>query len=308
MLRILVLGSAAGGGYPQWNSNSESCNKARRGTARARTQSSLAVTADGERWFLLNASPDLRQQINDNPDLHPRRGIRHSPIAGAILTNADVDHVTGLLTLRESHPLAVYGSERVLGALARNTIFNVLNPEFVERRLLSPGTPFEPRTRDGTPVDLRVEAFDVPGKVALYLEDPTAGGSFGTKPGDTIGLKVSDARSDRSFFYIPGCAAMPDDLVERLRGADLVFFDGTLFRDDEMIASGEGTKTGERMGHMSMSGLDGVMTAFAGLDVKRRVFIHINNTNPVLLDDSPERRDVERAGWEVAWDGMAVEL
>jgi pyrroloquinoline quinone biosynthesis protein B len=308
LLRILVLGSAAGGGYPQWNSNSESCNKARRGEAQARTQSSLAVTADGERWFLLNASPDLRQQINDHPDLHPRHGIRHSPIVGVILTNADVDHVVGLLTLRESQPLAVYGSERVLSALARNNIFDVLNPESVERRPLCPEKPFEPRTRDGTPVGLRVEAFDVPGKVALYLEDPAAGKGFGTKPGDTIGLKVSHVRSGRSFFYIPGCAAMPDNLAKRLREAELVFFDGTLFRNDEMIACGEGTKTGERMGHMSMSGPSGVMAAFAGLNVKRRVFIHINNTNPVLLDDSPERREVERAGWEVAWDGMTIEL
>jgi len=308
VLRILVLGAAAGGGFPQWNSNSEACNRARQDRNLARSQSSVAVSADGEYWFLLNASPDLRQQIYDNRQLHPRYGVRHSPIAGAVLTNADVDHVAGLLTLRESAPLTVYASRRVLDTLAANSIFNVLNPDFVERIEIALEHPFDPRAKDGTRSGLEVEAFAVPGKVALYLEDAAAGPGFGTQRGDTVGLRVRATDSDKQFFYIPGCAAMPAELAARLRGAALVFFDGTLYSDDEMIQRREGVKTGARMGHMSMSGTDGTIAAFADLRVARRVFIHINNTNPVLLPDSDERRVVEAAGWEVAYDGMEVTL
>ena len=310
MLQVLVLGAAAGGGFPQWNSNNEASQRARRGDpfARPSTQSSVAVSADGENWVLLNASPDLRQQIYDNPQLHPRRGTRHSPIAGVVLTNGDVDHVAGLLTLRESSPLTLYAARRVLDTLAANSIFNVLNPDFVERIAIALNTPFEPQAKDGTPSGIEIEPFPVPGKVALYLEDTSAGPGFGTQEGDTLGLRIRAADSDRAFFYVPGCAALTADLAARLRGAALVLFDGTLYRDDEMIARREGVKTGARMGHMSMSGDDGTIAAFAELDVARRVFIHINNTNPVLLPDSAERKAVEAAGWEVAYDGMEIAL
>lgn len=308
MLRLLVLGSAAGGGFPQWNCNCEPCQQARAGTARPRTQSSLAVTADDEQWFLLNASPDLRQQITETPALHPRSGLRHSPIAGAILTNGDVDHVAGLLNLRESTPLTVYAAERVLGVLAANSIFKVLNPDYVVRRSLEIGRPVALETQEGRPTGLEIEPFAVPGKVALYLEDPDAGPGFGTREGDTIGLQVRALDGGASFFYIPGCAALPPDLADRLRGAALVLFDGTLWQDDEMIRSHVGRKTGQRMGHMSMAGPAGSLAAFSGLDVHRKIFIHINNSNPVLLEDSPERREVEAAGWEVAWDGMEIRL
>lgn len=307
-MHILVLGSAAGGGFPQWNSNSAACNQARTDRTLSRTQSSLAVSRDGTHWFLLNASPDIRQQINDRSQLHPRSGLRHSPIAGVILTNADVDHVAGLLTLRESQPLTVYGSARVQKTLRENSIFNVLNPAFVAREEISLDHAFLPILPDGQPSGLEVTAFAVPGKVALYLEDEKAGPGFGTQEGDTVGLQLRDVETGQSFFYIPGCAAMPDDLRSRLNGADLVFFDGTLFRDDEMLRCGEGVKTGQRMGHMSMSGPEGSMAAFEDIDVGRRIFIHINNTNPVLLNDTPERQAVEAAGWEVSYDGMEVEL
>ena len=302
MLRILVLGAAAGGGFPQWNSNSEACNRARRGDARSLTQSSLAVTADGEHWVVLNASPDIRHQINENPALHPRKGARHSPISAVVLTNGDVDHVAGLLTLRESTPFTIHASDRVLAVLEANSIFNVLNPEFVTRSEIVLEAPFVPAT------GLEIEAFAVPGKVALYLEDGDAGDNFGTRDGDTIGLVVRETATGQKFFYIPGCAAMSDDLAGRLAGAPLVLFDGTLFENDEMMSRGEGIKTGQRMGHMSMSGPEGVMAAFESLGVGRRIFIHINNTNPVLLEDSPERAAVAAAGWEVAWDGMEVAL
>jgi pyrroloquinoline quinone biosynthesis protein B len=258
-------------------------------------------------WFLLNASPDLRQQIIQNRQLHPQHGGRHSPIAGAVLTNADVDHVAGLLTLRETQPLAVYATKRVHQVLAANSVFNVLNPDYVERRELTLDRPVELLSRDGTATGIEVEPFAVPGKVALYLEDPNAK-NFGSTAEDTVALKVSARKNGAYFYYIPGCAAMPKELADRLTGAPLVLFDGTLWKDDEMIVNGVGVKTGGRMGHMSNSGPDGTIAAFAALDIQRKVFIHINNTNPILLPDTPERAEVEAAGWEVAYDGMELSL
>lgn len=314
MLHVIVLGAAAGGGFPQWNCACEQCQRAFRHShanasgLRVQTQSSLAVSGDGEHWFLLNASPDLRQQILNTPALHPRpeAGKRHSPVVGAVLTNADVDHVTGLLTLRESQPLAVYASTRVLGVLKANSIFNVLNPEYVDRRPLALEQPQALALADGRPAGLTVEAFCVPGKIALWLEDPTAA-NYGSVPEDTIALKISDDHG-ASFYYIPGCASMPPALADRLRGAEVVFFDGTTFTDDEMIAHGLGHKTAARMGHMAMSGPEGSVAAFANLDVSRKFFIHINNSNPVLDPDSAARRTVEAAGWQVAHDGLEVTL
>ena len=309
MLHVLVLGSAAGGGFPQWNCNCVYCQRARAGdlAVQSRTQSSLAVSTGNGEWFLLNASPDLRQQINENSELHPASGQRHSPIKGVLLTNADVDHIAGLLNLRESQPLAVYATPRVHSVLSGNSVFNVLNPQFVDRRELTIGEPVRLADGTGEPSEVTVETFAVPGKVALYLEDPNAK-NFGSAPEDTIALKVTDTESDAYFFYIPGCASMPPELAERLRGAPLVFFDGTVWEDDEMQSTGTGIKTGSRMGHMHLYGDDGLVAAFADLDVERKIFIHINNTNPVLADDSRERAFVEEAGWEVSFDGMEVTL
>ncbi len=311
-MKILVLGSAAGGGFPQWNCACEGCRRARSGDplARPRTQSSLAVSADGERWLLLNASPDLRQQIQANAALHPApgRGVRHSPLAAAVLTNGDIDHVAGLLSLRESQPLAVYATPRVHGVLAANSVFRVLNADLVPRRTMTLGTPFRPADAAGDPLGLEVEAFAVPGKVALYLEDAAAGPGFGSVPEDTVALRVADTATGAAFFYVPGCAALPGWLADRLYGAELVLFDGTTWTDDEMERTGTGTKTAGRMGHMCMSGPEGSIAAFAPLAVRRRVFIHINNTNPVLLEDSPEHRAAAAAGWTIAHDGMELTL
>jgi pyrroloquinoline quinone biosynthesis protein B len=311
-MKILVLGSAAGGGFPQWNCNCPVCRAARAndGSARPRTQSSIAASADGESWVLFNASPDLRQQINDNPALHPRTGARHSPIASVVLTNADVDHVAGLLTLRESQPLSLYANARVHGALDANPIFGVLNPDFVARRPLPLESEQEIRGRDGAGIGLSVEAFTVPGKIALYLEDTGAGAdaNFGTLEGDTIGLCVRQQGTGAAFFYIPGCAGLTPALAARLKGARLVLFDGTLYEDEEMVHGGLSPKTGRRMGHISMSGPKGTIAAFADLDVERRVFIHINNSNPALLERSPERAEIERGGWEIAMDGQEIEI
>ncbi len=273
----------------------------------AQTQSSIAVSGDGRQWILFNASPDLRQQINSNRQLHPAAGdpLRASPIASVVLTNADVDHVAGLLNLRERQPLSLYGHDRVLGVLARNSIFNVLDPEFVERRSLAVRQETEICDRTGRPLGIAVTAFPVPGKVALWLEDENAP-DLGTSEGDTIGLKISDGRC--SLFYIPGCAAITTDLAMELRGASCLLFDGTLWRDDEMIVAGVGSKSGRRMGHMSCSGADGTIAAFRDLGVARKLFIHINNTNPLLIFDSAERQAALSAGWEIAQDGMEIAL
>jgi pyrroloquinoline quinone biosynthesis protein B len=301
-----VLGAAAGGGFPQWNSNAEACRRARAGDpgAARRTQASLAVSGDGERWFLINASPDLREQIQAQPILHPKRGLRSSPIEGVILTGADIDAIAGLLHMRERQVFTLYGSERVLGVLKANPIFNVLSEECVHREVMPVGQSFEPRHVDGSGSGLIVELFDVPGKVALYLETGSSPQELAGKAGDTVGVEIG--AGGKRLVYIPGCAAMTDALKRRLAGASTVLFDGTLWQDDEMVRAGLGPKTGQRMGHMSVSGPDGTVAAFRDIAVARKILVHINNSNPILLDDSAERRALTDEGWEVAYDGMEV--
>jgi pyrroloquinoline quinone biosynthesis protein B len=307
-VRIVVLGAAAGGGFPQWNCNCAGCRRARAGDpdATPRTQASLAVTADGERWILLNASPDIRQQIASTPLLAPPESVlRGSPIAAVVLTNADVDHVAGLLSLRERQPMRLYATRRVLDVLARNPIFGVLDPELVARRPLALDADVA-ITDDDAATGLVVTAFAVPGKVALWLEDESGSGKETGE--DTVGLRIAEAATGRHFFYIPGCAALTPALARRLADAPLLFFDGTTWRDDEMAAAGVGTKTAARMGHMSIAGPKGSLEAFRVLAVGRKIYTHINNTNPVLLADSEERRTAEADGWEIAWDSMEISL
>jgi len=305
-MKAVVLGAAAGGGFPQWNSNAEACRRARAGDARAlpRTQASLAVSGDGERWFLINASPDLRQQIQANAILHPSRGLRSSPIEGVILTGADVDAIAGLLHLRERQRFTVYASDRVLGVLKANSIFGVLAEDCVRRQAVSLGQPFEPVHVDGSGSGLAVELFDVPGKVALYLESGSSADALRGQPGDTVGVEVSIP--GKRLIYVPGCAAMTDGLKRRMAGASVVLFDGTLWQDDEMIRLGLGPKTGQRMGHMSVNGPGGTIAAFQDIAVARKVLVHINNSNPILVEGSAERSVLAKHGWEVAYDGMEV--
>ena len=237
----------------------------------------------------------------------PTDKLRNSPIKAVVITGGDVDFVAGLLNLRELGPFSLYASDRVLGTLSANSIFNVLNADAVSRRELPLDGTIDLEGPDGA-LGLRVEVFDVPGKVALYLEDESGGPGFGTHKGDTIGLKISAPETGKYFYYIPGCAQVDEPLAGRLKGSPLVFFDGTLYTDDEMLQQGLMPKTGARMGHMSMSGPAGTLEAFRKLDVARRIFIHVNNSNPVLNDNSEERKAVEAAGWEVARDGMEVQL
>ncbi len=308
MLHAVVLGAAAGGGFPQWNSNAPACRAARAGESRARprTQASIAVSINERDWFVLNASPDLRLQIEATPALHPRHGLRSSPVSGVVVTGGDVDAIAGLLHLRERHRFSLFGPQRVLDVIAANPIFGVLSPDHVGQVELPLDEMVELRGAENA-AGLAARAFAVPGKVPLYLE---AGGKDPglSEAGDAVGLELIEAATGSSFFFIPGCAVVTEALRRRLAGAALVFFDGTLWRDDEMIRAGVGDKTGRRMGHISMSGEGGAIAAFHDLGVGRRIFIHINNSNPVLLEDSPERSEAERAGWEIAYDGMEVRL
>lgn len=306
-MRVVVLGAAAGGAFPQWNSNAQSCRRARAGDPAAvpSTQASVAVSADNRHWVLLNASPDIRQQIEQTPALQPQVGLRSSPIAAVVLTGGDVDAIAGLLTLRERQSFSILATPRVHRVLDDNPIFEVLARGIVARQPIELDAPTPVPLPDGGASGLTVTLFAVPGKVPLYLEQPGAAPAL-EETDQTVGAAVSDGRT--TLFFVPSCAAVTPALADRLRGADLVFFDGTLWTDDEMIRAGLGPKTGQRMGHMSVSGPDGTLAAFAGLDVRRRVLLHINNSNPILLADSPERAEAEAAGWDVAYDGMELTL
>ena len=309
---IRVLGAAAGGGYPQWNCNHPNSRKARDKdpNAIARTQSSIAVSIDGKCWFIFNASPDLRQQLWNNPALMPQPTdpLRYSPIMGVCLTNADVDHTAGLLNLRESQHFNLYATKRVLNVIEKNSIFNVLNPKFVVRKPIKLDTAQPLIYTDGKDSGISILPFAVPGKVALWLEDESKGADFGSVEEDTIAIEVRDSKNKAKFFYIPGCASMPEWLKKRINNSDLILFDGTLWTDDEMIRVKVGIKTGNRMGHMSMSGKNGSIELLKKLNIKRKIFIHINTTNPALLENSNERKLANDSGWEIAYDNMEISL
>jgi pyrroloquinoline quinone biosynthesis protein B len=307
MLRIVVLGAAAGGGVPQWNCGCAVCQAARTGGLQS-TQASIAISADGEHWFLINASPDLRQQLIATPKLHPKAGqLRHSPIAGVVLTNSEVDAVAGLLSMREGSPFTIYAHPRVLAILKANSIFNVLSETNVRRQPIAIDEAFELTLPDGSPSGIEIVPFAVPGKGAWYLEGKAhPAGDDGA--GDTLGLRIGDKASGRHLYFLAACAQLTPELKARLAGASLIFFDGTVWRDDELIAAGLGAKTGQAMGHISMSGENGAIAALADLGIDRKVFLHINNSNPALLQDSAERKTAERAGWQIAADGTEITL
>jgi pyrroloquinoline quinone biosynthesis protein B len=297
-LTALVLGSAAGGGFPQWNCNCPVCSLAWAGDPRVtpRSQAGIAVSPDGENWVLCNASPDLRTQILKTRTLQPQRGLRHSPIKAVILTGAEIDQTAGLLTLRERQELALYATPATHAALADNPMFGALHPDKVRRHALSLGEKVDPVA------GLTAELFTAPGKMPLYLEgeNPEIGES-------AVNVGVELTAGERRLLYIPGAAGVTPAMRERMRRADAVLFDGTLFTDDEMIVLQAGAKTGMRMGHMPIEGPGGSLAALGDVPV-RRIFIHINNTNPVLIEGSRARKRVEDAGFEVAFDGMEIVL
>jgi len=246
---------------------------------------------------VINASPDIRAQLTASPSLHPS-GPRTSPVCGVLLTNGDIDHVAGLLTLREQQPFVLFSTGEIAAVIGQNAIFDALNPDLVEKRTMDLGQPAE------IAPGVTAEMFAVPGKVPLFMEQGEVRTDLEGE--QTVGVRL--AAGAAVAYYIPGCARMTEALAERLRGADLVLFDGTVWEDDEMIRAGVGHKTGARMGHMAMQGAGGSLEAFSRLELARKVYVHINNTNPVLDPATPQRRVVEEAGWLVAEDGMELTL
>jgi pyrroloquinoline quinone biosynthesis protein B len=296
-VRVRVLGSAAGGGFPQWNCRCPTCAAAREGAAaRPRTQSSIAVRGATGPWFLANASPDLRQQLESLAP-EPGDGVRAAPVAGVLLTDAEIDHTAGLLLLRESSaPIRAYGSDAVRRALTDG--FPVLpilaRYSSVDWRTLVPGS--------AIPIDgssLEVEWIAAGGDAPRYL----AAGDV-----EAAGLVFRDRATGGVLTYLPGLARLDDDVLGRLGASDVVLVDGTFWRDDELARLGISDRSARDMGHVPLAGPGGTLERLAGLERPRKVLVHINNTNPILLEDSPEREAVVRAGVEVAYDGLEVVL
>jgi len=295
---VRVLGAAAGGGFPQWNCGCPQCRAVRDGSrpCRARTQSSVAVSADYRRWILLNASPDIRAQIESFPALHPR-GSRDSPLQAVLLTDAELDHTLGLLLLREADDIEIHATAAVHETLCKGTsLLETLGAYTnVEWRPVSTGT--EVSLADG----LSYQAFDVPTNKRAR---------FGTGSGEesVVGYRITDESTGRTLVYLPGAQELTASVLARLEGCAGLLFDGTCWQDDELIRLGIAGKTSREMGHLPISGADGSLEQLAPLPIERKIYIHINNTNPILLDDAPERRIVEEYGFEVAADGLELEI
>ena len=296
---VRVLGAAAGGGFPQWNCGCPQCRAVRDGSrpCRSRTQSSVAVSADYRRWFLLNASPDIRAQTEAFPALHPR-GVRDSPLQAVLLTDAELDHTLGLLLLREAGDLEVHATAAVHETLCTGTsLLRTLGAYArVEWRSVSTGT--EVSLADG----LSYRAFNVPTNKRAR---------FGTEEGEegaVVGYRITEGHTGRVLVYIPGAQELTASVRAHLEGCTCLLFDGTCWQDDELIRLGIAGKTSRAMGHLPISGADGSLERLAPLPIERKIYIHINNTNPILLEDAPERRIVEEQGFEVAADGLELEI
>lgn len=293
-MQIILLGAGAGGGLPQWNCGCANCDAARAGQIAPMTQSSVAVSPDGRDWAILNASPDIRAQLAATPELHPT-GPRQMPLRSVLLTNGDIDHVAGLLTLRESQPFDLFATATIHQALADNPIFGALRRDLVPRRAIRLDHPF------ALVGGLTATLFAVPGKVPLYQEGEMV--ETGLIGENTVGVELT--ANGRRALYIPGCADLPDWLRDRIEGADLLMFDGTLWQDDEMIRAGLGQKTGRRMGHMPVTQ---TLPALAGTTIARRLLVHLNNSNPLTDPCSAETALATARGWQVGRDGTRITL
>jgi len=306
-MHIQILGSAAGGGFPQWNCNCANCDGFRKGTlkAQARTQSSIAVSADGERWILFNASPDIRAQLASFAPMQPARAVRDTGIHAIVLMDSQIDHTTGLLMLREGCPHQVYCTNRVHKDLSQSfpifTMFSHWNGGLIHHPIA---------------VDQFLNPFEIAGVedlefIALPIlssAPPYSPHRLDPHPGDNIAVLIRDKRSDKSLFYAPGLRDIDAALTHVMAEADCLLVDGTLWREDEMAFMGVGDKLGVHMGHLPQSGDGGMIQFLEPLSKPRKILIHINNTNPILIEDSPERAVLDAKGIEVAFDGMQVQL
>jgi pyrroloquinoline quinone biosynthesis protein B len=295
---VRVLGAAAGGGFPQWNCGCPRCRAVRDGSrpCRARTQSSVAVSADYRRWFLLNASPDIRAQIESFPALHPQ-GVRDSPVQAVLLTDGELDHTLGLLLLRESDDLEIHATEAVYKTLLEGTSLLQTLGAYSQVEWRPVVTGIEVSLADG----LSYRAFNVP-------TDKRSRFDTGEEDESVVGYRITDGRTGRALVYLPGAQKLTASVRTHLQGCACLLFDGTCWQDDEMIRLGIAPKTSREMGHLPISGADGSLEQLAPLPIERKIYIHINNTNPILLEDAPERRIVEEHGLEVAADGLELEI
>ncbi|HET9726251.1 MAG TPA: pyrroloquinoline quinone biosynthesis protein PqqB [Gemmatimonadales bacterium] len=302
-MQVVLLGTAAGGGFPQWNCWCPSCRVARSDPRRAlaRSQSSAAVSADGERWFLLNASPDVRDQLTRLPVPTPE-GVRHVPVEGVVLTDAELDHTLGIVLLREARRLQITATDAVRRVIEDDSRLLPVTRAFADVSVteLLPDRPTELCYRDGTGSGLRVTGFPVPAGPPRFAREE--------RPNHTVGLVIQDGRTGGTCAFIPGCGGLDDALMARLAAADLVLFDGTFWTDDELVRLGIGERTAREMDHLPISGPDGSLARLRTLPGRQRVYTHINNTNPMLIEDGPERRQVEQAGLKVGVDGMQFTL
>lgn len=302
-MRIRVLGSAAGGGFPQWNCNCSNCYGVRNGKIKAtpRSQSSIAVSVDNERWILFNASPDIRLQLESFPQIQPRRGLRDTGVAAIVLVDSQIDHSTGLLMLREGCPLKVYATEMVKQDLSTGfPVFSMLeswNGGIEYGQIPIDGMPFRVSDIEG----LRITAVPLNGKAPPYSphrHDPHIG--------DNIGIYIEDLSARSSAFYAPGLGAVDERVMSYMAKSDCLLVDGTFWREDEMIFAGVGTKLAQEMGHLPQSGDGGMIDRLRPLSRQRKILIHINNTNPILVEDSAERAALDLEGIEVSHDGMDI--
>jgi pyrroloquinoline quinone biosynthesis protein B len=314
-MKVKILGSAAGGGFPQWNCACRNCHALRSGTfqGKARSQTQIAVSSDGNTsdgcsWFLLGASPDLRLQIEATPELQPKNGVRQSPIAGAVLANADLDHVLGLLMLRELQPLQIYATGAIRHILRDgNTMFNMLQRSERQAAWLdyAPGKAFSLGTPCGKEWGLRCSPIALGGHFPAYVrpdrQDELAPEEV------SLGLFIESASGKRMAF-MPAVPHLDDTLLAEFERSDLLLFDGTFWSDDELISVQGGGQTSRQMGHIPVSSPDGSLKRLAGLRHPRKIYLHINNTNPILNEAGPEYRQVRNAGWEIAEDGWQFDL
>lgn len=305
-MHVRVLGSAAGGGFPQWNCGCPNCRGVRAGSLRAkpRTQECVAVSADGTSWYLLNASPEIRSQLESFPALHPK-GLRHTPVAGIVLTSGDLDHCLGLLSLRESQPLVVYATERTRhGFVDGNGLYKTLErfEGQVTWRTLKIEAEVELPGLDGQPSGLALQAYSVPGKPPLHVK--------GLAPSleDNVAIRITDRNTGGVLVYASSVRGYARVLERMAVGATALFFDGTFFSSDELVELGASERKAEDMAHWPIGGTEGSLHFLQGLSVSRRIYIHINNSNPILNEDSDERDRVHAAGVEVAEDGLELVL
>jgi pyrroloquinoline quinone biosynthesis protein B len=303
---VRLLGTAAGGGFPQWNCACRNCDGVRRGTVRARPRRECCATvsADGRRWFLLGAPPDVRAQVESFSPLLPTGALRGSPVEGALLTGADLDQVLGLLTLREGPLIAVHATAAVQRSLAAGLSLPSALEAYAGASWREP--PLAPALlpcRDGSPSGLRYAAFVLPGRPPRYLR-----GRTGPAPGDCVGYVITDEATGGRLVVAPGVPALDEKVLDLLGGCDVLLLDGTFWTDDELRRCGVGDRSAVEMGHVPVGGPDGSLAAVAALPGRHKIYVHVNNTNPMLDEDSPEHEAVVGAGVEVGWDGLELEL